>query len=300
MRREPERVAEVERRDDHCPRRCPAADPLPHMPLYGLDGSRSVDAACELAEPVPGGDGCGVDLPRPPVTAGCPARRRRCRRQPGMRRRRCAGRWTPRTRPTRCARPATPGRRRRSRRLRGWCWRAPSSRCRPRRPPERGTALAGRCAAVDLARRRVARPGIAVAVLGQPERPGSDRLRTKGVHAGAAAGVAPARRHLPRQHAAQVVLDEHFVDGAVVAGAVVEGVDRAAVVDRPTRSAGTARARRRPRRWSGPRGVVNVTGPATSRRVRPRLRRRSRAPSASPSPRCRTCWARSPMPAAAP
>ena len=104
-------------------------------------------------------------------------------------------------------------------------------------PPLAGAAagLARRAAppytwhAVDVARRGVA-AGAGVAVLREGVRARRDGLGPQGVHSGAAAGVAPAGRHLSGDDAAEVALDGHVVDDPPVAGTVAGELDPPAVV----------------------------------------------------------------------
>ena len=108
---------------------------------------------------------------------------------------------------------------------------------------------ARRRAAVDLARRRVARAGVAVAGLRQPERAGGDGLRPQRIHPGAVSGVAPRGADFFRHDTAQVVLDVEVVHDAVRAEHVVQ-LDSTAVVR--DRSAARAHAEHRSGRRTGP------------------------------------------------
>ena len=163
---------------------------------------------------------------------------------------------------------------------------------RRRRDPPAG-------APVHLTGRAVAGLRVRVASLRQGVRAGGDRLRPKRVRPGSATGQTPARRRLPRHDAAQVRLDQHRVDGAVLADSAVGRVDAAAVViDDPTGLADaeqvagcggrvvTAGRRERDGRSPRPRGSNRID-------LRPlgweRLGLRAAGISASPIPRPRRC-----------
>ena len=96
-------------------------------------------------------------------------------------------------------------------------------RARRRRDPPAG-------AFVDLAGRAVARLRVRVSSLRQRVRPGRDGLGPQRIGAGPAAGGSPARRTLARHHAAEVRLDEHGVDGAILAGSAIGRDDVTPVV----------------------------------------------------------------------